>query len=81
MLSSEIPSQPAPPSLDGRTLLRWNQIHPRYQPKSRVQVWRDIRAKKFPAPISLGPRSVAWFEDEILAWLASRPRCGGASAT
>jgi prophage regulatory protein len=42
--------------------------------KSRVQIWRDIRAGKFPAPIELGPNSVAWFEDEFEAWQASRPR-------
>ncbi len=42
--------------------------------KSRVQIWRDIRAGRFPAPISLGPNSTGFFEDEILAWLASRPR-------
>lgn len=42
--------------------------------KSRIQIWRDVRAGQFPAPIELGPNSVAWFEDEIDAWLASRPR-------
>ncbi len=42
--------------------------------KSLVQIWRDVRAGRFPAPISLGPNSTGFFEDEILAWLASRPR-------
>ena len=42
--------------------------------KSRVQLWRDVRDGKFPAPIELGPNSVAWFEDEIDDWLAARPR-------
>ena len=41
---------------------------------SRVQVWRDIKAGKFPAPLELGPNSVGWYEDEIDAWLESRPR-------
>ena len=42
--------------------------------KSRVQLWRDVRVKRFPPPFELGPNSIGWFEDEIDAWLASRPR-------
>jgi predicted DNA-binding transcriptional regulator AlpA len=41
---------------------------------SRTQLWRGIRAGTFPAPIVLGPNSVAWFKREIDEWLASRPR-------
>ena len=41
---------------------------------TRVTIWRAIRDNKFPAPIQLGPNSVGWFEDEIDAWLATRPR-------
>jgi hypothetical protein len=32
---------------------------------SRVQLWRRVRAGTFPAPIELGPNSVAWFKTEI----------------
>jgi predicted DNA-binding transcriptional regulator AlpA len=42
--------------------------------KSRVQLWRDIRAGRFPAPIEIGENSVAWFRAEVEAWKASRPR-------
>ena len=42
--------------------------------KSRIQIYRDVKAGKFPAPIELGPNSVGWFEDEIDEFLASRPR-------
>ena len=42
--------------------------------KSRVQNWRDVRAGLLPPPIELGPNSIGWFEDEIDAWLAARPR-------
>jgi prophage regulatory protein len=42
--------------------------------KSRVQLWRDIRNGRFPAPIEIGPNSVAWHEVEVEAWLAARPR-------
>ena len=40
--------------------------------KKRVTLWRGVRAGTFPA--ELGPNSIGWFEDEIDAWLASRPR-------
>ena len=48
---------------------------------SRAQVWRKSRdpADDFPAPIQLGANSIGWFEDEITAWLASRPRVGWAA--
>ena len=50
--------------------------------KSRVQIWRDIRAGRFPAPIETGANSIAWFRTEVEAWKASRPRrtYGGATA-
>ena len=44
------------------------------QPSARVQIWREIGAGRFPAPIELGPNSVGWYEDEIDAWLEARPR-------
>jgi prophage regulatory protein len=42
--------------------------------KSRVQLWRDIRAGLFPQPIELGKNSIAFFRQEVDAWKASRPR-------
>ncbi|MGO8867320.1 MAG: helix-turn-helix transcriptional regulator [Alphaproteobacteria bacterium] len=42
--------------------------------RSRVQLWRDIRAGKFPAPIELGANSVAWYADEVDAYLNNLPR-------
>ncbi len=56
-----------------RQILRPKQVQ-KLIGKSRVQIWRDVRAGRFPAPISLGPNSTGFYEDEILAWLASRPR-------
>jgi predicted DNA-binding transcriptional regulator AlpA len=43
-------------------------------PKSRVQLWRDIRANRFPPPIEIGPNRIAWVRVEVEAWKASRPR-------
>jgi prophage regulatory protein len=42
--------------------------------KSRVQLWRDIRAGRFPAPVELGPNSIGWHRAEIDAWITTRPR-------
>jgi predicted DNA-binding transcriptional regulator AlpA len=42
--------------------------------KSRVQIWRDIRAGRFPAPVELGPNSIGWYRNEIDAWITGRPR-------
>ena len=42
--------------------------------KSRVQIWRDVRAGLFPAPIETGKNSVSWIRSEVEAWKASRPR-------
>ena len=40
---------------------------------SRVTLWRWERQGLLPAKRKIGPNTVGWFEDEILAWLASRP--------
>jgi prophage regulatory protein len=41
-------------------------------------LWTWIRNGKFPAPIETGDSHqrgrLAWYEDEITAWLDSRPR-------
>ena len=58
---------------NGRSVSRWPEVEKRVK-RSRAQVWRDIQAGKFPAPIQIGPNSVAWFDDEIDRWLAERPR-------
>jgi prophage regulatory protein len=39
---------------------------------SRQQVWRQVKAGKFPAPIKLGEGTAAWLETEIDAWLDER---------
>ena len=33
---------------------------------------RKVRAGEFPQPIQLGPNSVAFVEDEVLAWQKAR---------
>lgn len=41
---------------------------------SRTSVWRGVREGWFPSPVSVSPGRIAWFEDEVTSWLASRPR-------
>jgi prophage regulatory protein len=43
---------------------------------SRVTIWRLSRnpAHDFPESIQITENRVGWFEDEIVAWLESRPR-------
>ena len=42
--------------------------------KSRLQLWRDIRDGRFPAPIETGDNSIAWLRSEVTEWIRSRPR-------
>jgi prophage regulatory protein len=47
---------------------------------SRTTIYKRIEEGRFPAPINLGERAVAWREDEIAAWIAQRTRASrGAS--
>jgi prophage regulatory protein len=39
---------------------------------SRVQLWRLVRAGKFPAPIKVGENRNAWVESEIDTWIEKR---------
>jgi len=38
----------------------------------KSSIYARISAGTFPRPISLGPRSVAWVEDEVRAWIAQQ---------
>jgi prophage regulatory protein len=42
----------------------------------RDHLRRKVRSGEFPKPISLSNRRIAWREDEIDEWLATRPRPG-----
>jgi predicted DNA-binding transcriptional regulator AlpA len=54
----------------------------RYIPKAELKkrwpvcdmtLWRQVRAKKFPAPIQIGGRNY-WLESELQKFFESRPR-------
>ena len=40
---------------------------------SRSSLYRKLKARDFPEPVSLGDRSVAWVEADLDAWIQSRP--------
>jgi hypothetical protein len=41
----------------------------------RMGRWRAVKAGTFPAPIRISPNRIAWYEHEVLDWLAACPRC------
>lgn len=44
--------------------------------KSRVTIWRDIKAGTFPKPVQIGRKAVGWYAHEIEAYLEALPRVG-----
>lgn len=41
--------------------------------RSRSMVYDDIKAGRFPAPIRIGLRAVAWRQGDIDRWIETRP--------
>jgi predicted DNA-binding transcriptional regulator AlpA len=58
----------------GRIIRGWKALQERLGGRSRVQIYRDIRDGKFPAPFELGPNSIGWYEQQVEQHLASRPK-------
>jgi prophage regulatory protein len=55
-----------------RRLLSYKQLQESGIRFSREHLRRLEAADKFPKRIRLSPQKIAWFEDEIIAWLAER---------
>lgn len=55
-------------------LLRYRDLIERQIVSNRMTLRRWIAQQDFPAPMRLGPNSVAWREDEIERWLDTRLR-------
>lgn len=53
------------------TLLRLPEVIKRVG-LSGPSIYRRIRAKQFPAPVSLGGQAVAWPESEVSAWVSQQ---------
>lgn len=64
------------------TVLRTDDVT-RLTGLSRTTLWRLERRGTFPSRLRLGPGSVGWIEEEVLEWIAARPRgmAGLAQAT
>ncbi|WP_336389922.1 helix-turn-helix transcriptional regulator [Paracoccus saliphilus] len=45
---------------------------------ARSTIYAQIAEGKFPAPVKLGSRAVAWPETAIIEWLNSRPSAAAA---
>jgi prophage regulatory protein len=67
-------------SSDASVLIREDELRNRRLRLSHATIWRLVRAGKFPAPIRIGARAIAWRLSEIEAWLESRPRAGKSEA-
>jgi prophage regulatory protein len=39
---------------------------------SAPTLWRRVKDKSFPQPISLGGRSIGWLQSEVNAWIKAR---------
>ena len=65
------PKQDAPTG--AHRFVRFGRLKPDYGiDYSRMHVDRLEKAGRFPKRVQLGPNSVAWVEDEIIAWQAER---------
>ena len=58
-------------SADRRLLISKAQVLAQI-PISVATMWREIAASRFPKPVKVGARRIAFFQDEIDAWLAQR---------
>ena len=47
---------------------------------SKTSIYELIRVKTFPAPVRLGPRSVAWVKAEIRDWAVERVQASRSAA-
>ena len=65
-LSSGADGEYGGPQLGGQQFLNYADLEERYG-KSRVTLWRWVRAGRLPAPYQLGPNTVAFSLPEILS--------------
>lgn len=45
--------------------------------RSRSSIFRDVDRGVFPAPVKIGPKSNAWLQSEVAAWMEALPRRRG----
>lgn len=62
-----MPTQPAAAPHE-RQFWREKQVIATWCPVHRATLWKWIRAGKFPKPVRLGTRTVAWRDEDLRAW-------------
>jgi prophage regulatory protein len=55
-----------------RRFLRFTEVQKNYAPVNKATIYRWIAESKFPAPINLGGRAVAWNSEDLDAWMDAR---------
>jgi Prophage CP4-57 regulatory protein (AlpA) len=55
-------------------LVRYKQLHDEGIIPDRMALARKIENEGFPKAIAMGPNTLCWDYDEVLAWIAARPR-------
>jgi prophage regulatory protein len=36
--------------------------------RSKTRLYADIKESRFPKPVKIGPKAVAWSQDEVIEW-------------
>ncbi|MCP5265711.1 MAG: AlpA family phage regulatory protein [Burkholderiaceae bacterium] len=72
--------QVAPEQVSSVDLLRKSAVQ-RKTGLSDSEISRRVRAGKFPAPVRVGVRAVAWRSDQVDAWIAGLPKAVGAESS
>jgi len=54
-----------------RKLLRRRAVEDR-SGLARSSIYEKVESGEFPRPVKLGPRAVAWVEDEVTEWIEAR---------
>ena len=67
----EAKQQTAAQDPEPRRIMRLQEVR-RLTSLSRSTVWREVRKGRFPQPFKLCSTSIAWYSDEIVAWIDNR---------
>ena len=60
-----------------REILRLPAVKEASGYNSTSQIYALMAKGEFPRPVKIGEQAVGWYEDEIEAWQAKRPRATG----
>jgi predicted DNA-binding transcriptional regulator AlpA len=61
-----------PPALPATGFVRMADLV-NFVPVDPATIWRWIKEKKFPAPVSLGNRTTAWRCEDVRKWILEHP--------